>query len=473
MVVKCLTAIVLFLLLVPSAAMADDPFNLSFTDVKDTNIAYVGDASEYVIKVISNLNRTVTADVVLSLNYKDWATAGKKTDFVINTSEPVLYGLELTPSLGTSTDNYNPIVHVCVKDTDQCSDIILRLHVVDRSQLHLDLFKSVIDSYDADENISVMFTLNNRGKSEISNYKFRVDLKRGDDVIASQLFDLDAIDRGDQLIRTEYIDFTEDITVSGIYTLEGILVGDTGDVLNTTSVDIMINPVKDSSFDKIVSVNPGILKKQITITLKNEEALPNKVILEGPVYGLRQIYSFDSPVSILSEDGEMRFQYVCELNSKGTEGDSCTLSYTVNYWKLYLLAILLFSLLFLIYLELERPKITKSHIKKAGMHTIHITFRNNSLKPLNNVVIKERIPSSVRNVSGFSIRPASQMKKEDYIEIIWKIGKLESKEERVITYSIRPRLEVEDGIVLPPVEISGTNYRKKRECVKSGNLHLK
>ncbi|MBW6451888.1 MAG: hypothetical protein K0B02_04115 [DPANN group archaeon] len=472
---KILIVLVLFLLFlsVPVSAADSNPFELSFENIKTTNIIYVGNALQYTINIKSNLNESVNAEIVLSMNHKDWATAGKKTDFNIDSFGNTSYSIELTPPLGTSTDNYNPIIYVCVKNVGQCSSIILRLHVVDRLQLKLDAFESVLDTYEADENISIMFTLNNQGKSNIINYKFKVNFVKDDVVLVSELFDLDPIDRGDILRRIEELDLIQSITEPGLYVLEGILIGDAGDTLIKKSVNITIKPPRDSSFEKSVSTQPGIFKKSVTTTLKNEERLINNITLTGPIYGFEQLYSFDSPVEILIEANNKYFTYSCELNPRDTPGDSCTLSYTVNYWKLYLLLVLLTSVLFLLYVYLELPNITKKHTKHDDVHSIQVHFKNNSMKSLTSVKIKEFIPSSVMLIGTFSIKPSSHKKKENGTEIIWNIGNLDSKDERVITYSVKPRLEVDEGIVLPPAEISGINYRKKKDLVKSGTLHLK
>lgn len=465
-------AVFILMILAGVSVAASEPFSIKVESAGDTVISYVGYPLGYNLYLKSNNNASVDADIFMSLPYRSWMTSGKKTDLVISPLETVSYSLELTPPPGTSTDNYYPTISVCIKDTDSCSSTILRIHVIDRAQLSIDTLKTVLDTYEANENISVIIGLNNIGKSDITNYKFQFDLKKDGVPVGTKRISLDTIKKGDIFLKTEVLDFRYNAT--GVYTLYGSLIGDTGEVLGTKSVNITITDVKDSKFEKNVFITPGVFTKSITIKIQNEDNEKNNVLVKVPISGVKQIYSFDKTGAIITENKKSTFEYECVLSAKGSEGDSCTLSYRISYWKIYLLIIMFLGFVVLTYFELERPHITKKHMKKPGAHhTIHITFRNKSIGILGDVVITEFIPAVVKSAGDFSIKPSSQLRKENGTEIVWKLGNMSPKEERVITYTIIPRFEVEGGgIVLPPVEISGTNYRKKREVVKSKPLQL-
>lgn len=158
-------------------------------------------------------------------------------------------------------------------------------------------------------------------------------------------------------------------------------------------------------------------------------------------------------------------EYTWELGELAP-GDAETITYRINYWTpLAILAVILIAAVIGVR-ELRRPRIAKKAARKNGKHAVHLTVKNRSGKILDNVMVKDFVPSIATLIEKFDSSPPEKIRQgEEGTEIEWKLGRMSPGEERILTYQISPQVEVEDTVTLPSAQLeyrTGETEKKQR-----------
>ncbi len=135
-------------------------------------------------------------------------------------------------------------------------------------------------------------------------------------------------------------------------------------------------------------------------------------------------------------------------------GDTATVRYRTNYWApLLLVALLLGSIGFAVR-EYRKPHVVKRVYRKDGTNAVHLRVENRSGRHLENVVVKDFIPSICSLVEKFDGRVPEKIRKGgEMTELEWRLGALEPGEERILTYHISSQVAVEGEAMLPSAHL--------------------
>lgn len=133
------------------------------------------------------------------------------------------------------------------------------------------------------------------------------------------------------------------------------------------------------------------------------------------------------------------------------------IKYTMSYFPLvFSIAVVIIALIFLVSFYVSGLKIDKqllipsksTHGKKAVK--VKLSIKNGTNKEIKNVHVEDYIPEPLHLIEDFgTLHPSTVKKLENKIKLIWRLPKLEPKEERVLSYAFRSKLEVLGKILLP------------------------
>ncbi|MCK5234691.1 MAG: hypothetical protein KAJ88_02510 [Candidatus Aenigmarchaeota archaeon] len=459
-----------FLLAMSHCAFAQEPFSVKVITEKQS--VYVGNSADYTLEVTNNLNETKEVQLIPTISYNSWFSMQENNTVKIGSNETKTIDVGIVPPQGTSSGNLAITVSVCQIRSNLCSDAFINLQVIDKSQLKILSFAPEIPEYATGDSAEFQFRLENLGDSNIVGYKLQIDAFDVNDVLVSnRTVDLDKIAPHSLYPRDGYAFAVLVFDSIGVYDVSAKIIDSTGGAVQTENSQVTITLPPEVPTETIdMDVVPGVFFEKTTYSVQNKNLERNVVGVEHPVRVSKLIYSFSEEPDMVSSNGEKTFMWVCDLAPEGDAGDSCEITITANYWILYLAVFLLILLSFYIYFEVEKPKVRKTHINKGEIHSIHIHVKNNSSRPLENFIVRDTVPS-ILNVSGdFTVKPTTMKKKHNAVELVWNLGKLKGKEERVLTYNAKPVVEVEGGISLPSVMITAVNARGRKEKVTSKSI---
>ncbi|MEA3229979.1 MAG: hypothetical protein U9P44_03615, partial [archaeon] len=362
---------------------------------------------------------------------------------------------------------------VCQVRSNVCSDIFLNILVIDKSQLKILDFQTESSESPQDVPARFFFRLQNFGESNIVNYRLQVDVFKDSILVSNKTVILEKIRGYSKYPEEGNASVLVNFDVLGMHDVVAKIVDSTGGVVQSemTNITIIVPPKMQTEVIK-KDMTPGLFFAKIIYTAQNMNPTFNSVNITHPVFISKYIYTFSEEPAIIAVDGKDVFLWVCGLNAQGSDGDTYEVYLTVNYWIAYLAVLVLAVSLFYVFRAFERPRVKKIHVKKGNVHSIHIHVKNNSIRPIENVIITDYVPSVLHVLSNFTVKPTTMKKHHDSLELIWKIGKLKSKEERVLTYKVKPVVEVDGGITMPPVMICAVNSRGMREKVMSRSVAL-
>ncbi|MBI5355751.1 MAG: hypothetical protein HZB68_04825 [Candidatus Aenigmarchaeota archaeon] len=140
-------------------------------------------------------------------------------------------------------------------------------------------------------------------------------------------------------------------------------------------------------------------------------------------------------------------------------GESVQLFYTINYWPILLASIASFFIVSRFYFTIRNVKISKTAFDYGKEFKVALEIKNNTGRPLKNVVIRDFVPS-IAKLSGFNMVRPDVLSRKNGVELEWKFDELIPGEERILTYGLMPLLGTPDYFMLPGAKISGEHEGK-------------
>ena len=458
----------IILITLPQTAFATESLEYRYAG-SDSTITYLGESNTYYLDVTNNMDEKKTIIVLPNPTYHNWFITGGSKDIEIEPNTTERTEVTITPPSDTTTGMYQIVFQKCVKNEPICTkNIRIPIYVIDKNQLIFETMQTTKDTYFDNENIETFFRLNNTKYSMVQNYSYRIDILDSNDTIAKSITDkLPEIDRNDLYAKT--LD-TGKLT-EGTYTLKMMLLDDNSEILQEKTAVFTVKEYIEIIIPKEPSINikekPGVFIKTTTITLRNKNDFDYTAEYTDIKTPLKRYLTTPATIS----DKEYRFE--CRLTPQETLGDTCAITYQINYWKAYIVIIAIIIILIEIYFNITKPTITKRDYRKNGYHNIHINIINKSPKTLYNVTVTDTISRAVKTTGHFSLRPKSEKVLNTGKEIKWNLAVLRPKEQRILSYTIKPRFKVKGGIKLPNATLTAEDKNKKKIKITSNSLIIK
>lgn len=195
-------------------------------------------------------------------------------------------------------------------------------------------------------------------------------------------------------------------------------------------------------------VKHGFLYDEIIITVNNlGNTVENYKIAERVQKHLLTSFITKPKSCMVSET-----QRICEFEIKNIKPKTTSkIIYRIEYWPTYMQIFGIIAIISILgsvtYTEVTKPRIKKRHFDKKGSEHHIILEIKNPYKNVKNVIVRDFVSPLADVVYKFEHMKPIIKKSEAGTEIIWKIGHMKPKEERILNYRIKPLVE---GILKMP-----------------------
>lgn len=144
-------------------------------------------------------------------------------------------------------------------------------------------------------------------------------------------------------------------------------------------------------------------------------------------------------------------------------GDSVSYELSVNYWPLLVIIAVLLAVGYLLYVRFRSVRVVKKVKEGPGKkQTIHLSVKNNTGARLEQVAVEDFVPGIASLIEKFDgTKPDSITSTDDGTKLVWHMDGMNPEEERIITYTIEPKIQVEGAVSLPAVTVHYSNGRSE------------
>lgn len=263
----------------------------------------------------------------------------------------------------------------------------------------------------------------------------------------------------------------------GFYTFEVILKDNTGTVVSDDSFRYNVGSVSKITQTKDISY--GLLLQTVTIKVRNDgNEVANNIIIKETIPSYLQIFFFtiDPPISSpVTSGNDLVYTW---LIPTVLPGEVKTVSYQIAIWNAVLVIVGIVLLVLIVFRYVFTVRIVKSYKRfatVAGAKEIQVQLEvsNRTRHVHKDVIVRDFVPSTAHVIEQFSTLKPTVRKALGGTELLWKFETLRPHEERVITYRIKPAMEIVGEILLPKASVRYLNRNKQIRRSISKNVEIK
>lgn len=150
-------------------------------------------------------------------------------------------------------------------------------------------------------------------------------------------------------------------------------------------------------------------------------------------------------------------------------GETITINYELKFTNIVIIScILVIVIIWVVWLTFQ-PKLMKKYmgvLAKDEEVTISLHVKNKGRKTLDSVTVKDFVPAIATVIKEFDTLTPSITRKTTGTELTWQVKDIRPKEERVLTYKIKPVIELLGDLKLPKAHLLyETKKGKKRRAL--------
>lgn len=269
---------------------------------------------------------------------------------------------------------------------------------------------------------------------------------------------------------TEAFTFNVDsLTASGEYTLSARLFKG-NEIVGEKVLKFNVIESPELSTDK--QIKKSFLSSSLTFLYKN---IGNQQIEKSVTYPkisfFKRIFTSVSPKArVIEESGKDYYAWDFLLEP----GESYTIQIETSYLWLFILCILILVGFGLFYYLRTRHIVIKKSVFKIkepdGVSKLKVLLHviNKTTSETHQIRVIDLLPNMVALDEDFgSLRPTHIQKGLSNIRLIWEIPVLEPKEERVISYKVKPKMHLVGRVGLPAASVQYHGKNKRLINIKS------
>jgi hypothetical protein len=213
-------------------------------------------------------------------------------------------------------------------------------------------------------------------------------------------------------------------------------------------------------------ITNSILYSSTVIRVTNNGNSPEhnfNVLVSLPAISKNFFYPETEPT--FQEEKNNRIIYKWLISELGP-GETITIKYQLRFANLVIVtSILIVMVVWAVWLFYQ-PKLMKKYmgfLAKEEEVTISLHVKNKSRKILDSVTVKDFVPAIATVIKEFgTIAPTIKMKPTG-TELTWQVKDIRPREERVLTYKIKPVIEILGSLKLPKAHLV---YETKKGRIK-------
>ncbi len=306
-------------------------------------------------------------------------------------------------------------------------------------------------------------------------YKLTTKIRKSLDILKEFENPIDGIDGNSvEIVENGYC--FDKYADAGSYSISAILKTTLNRQVDSRSTSVKISEKSDLIVEKSVEYN--LFAQVKTITVKNEGNVneDDSVVTETVSNFVNNLfYPIDQPTSL--SKSENKVIYTWELESL-KPGEETVIQYEIRYVSIWFTALVLLIIISLSFSYVYTPRIKKKFtligsLKKGKEIPILLEIKNSTIHEIKNVEVTDMVPPIAVLVEKYDTMKPKVKKSSSGIELSWKINSLKPLEERVLTYRIKPNVDIIGSMRLPKVAMEFVNNKKEKKTVSSNTAEIK
>jgi len=365
----------------------------------------------------------------------------------------------------------------------QFSVVSLDSGITESKDIYLDVVRgSDIFIYDIElekqkfkpgETITIKPTLSNLNKKNVLEVSVSTQILK-DDLIVQKFDDYIKIEPKSSN-KLSYNFEVKNTNEPGEYEVKVVARNTLNKILDERKTTFEIETIRDN-IHKEKETDNNILYVDVTITIINDENIPEKNFYVTETLPLIFKYFFYPNIEpALQEEKDNRVIYKWLIHELRPD-EAITIKYQLRFTNMVITACVMIIIVVWAIWLFFRPMIKKNYIGSLiGQQEITITLnlKNKGRKTLNNIIVKDIVPPIAKVVKKFeSLEPKISRKPKGTL-LTWGIKQLRPKEERVITYKIKPVIEITGGLKLPKAHFTFETKKGRRSRIPSKTITVR
>lgn len=261
----------------------------------------------------------------------------------------------------------------------------------------------------------------------------------------------------------------------GIYKIEVLLKDELNNLKSKKEETIRMKIVNKTSTSSWTDI--GVLSAVTTVKVKNEGNIPVpiKITTSIPSFVKNLFFTEFEPTLETLKDGWIEYEWNFESVKPGEE---VMIKYEIKLLYVWLFVLGTVIVVILAFKFVYGPTIVKKYrpiTPTIGKEmTIAIEVKNKSRHEIENVEVKDFVPVLFEVSEKFdTVRPESVKKVKGGTVLIWKFNLLKPLEERVLTYKIKPKMEISGTFKLPNAYVKYLDKKKEVKSIVSKSILIK
>jgi hypothetical protein len=331
-------------------------------------------------------------------------------------------------------------------------------------------------SLDPEETLTIETQITNKGNLPSDEYSLQTNIKKSGEMI--KRFDnvvANIPGRSTESIKNDYK--IEKYQSPGSYTVEAILKDNLNRVVSSKTSTFEVNAISKIPTEYTEKTTSfGFLSVAVTIKIKNEGNAPSSSFYVGesiPSF-TKNIFDPEIEPSLINEtDGRVVYSWLVPSLAPGQEME---IKYQFILWHIWIALIIISVIVYFVLMVEYAPSIVKKHrhfgpLTKEKEIPIFLDVRNRTLHEIRDIYVRDFVPPIAKLVEKFeTLKPAIVRTSERGTEIVWKFDSLKPREERVITYRIKPNVDITGTLKLPNAIARYTDRKKEKKSTVSKGI---
>jgi hypothetical protein len=462
-------------LLIASGASAAGELKISLSNNDITT--YIGDTASIDATITNNQLKSDTFSITVFPSYWYGIRVDLQDNFVSinarsNATTKIYFGTTNSSDaiISPFTIAVQSISNKNINDTSMFKLTVLRKSPVFVSDIRISKYN--INPGDA---INIDSYISNTALFAMGSYSIQTNL-RSNEVILKRFDDsIDSMPPGSVKKLTNTYTFDK-YASPGKYSVDVTVIDENGLMKSYKTSDLNVSTVNKTVEEK--SVEYGLMSQTVTITVRNEGNVnaSNFYITESvPQFVKNLFYPQIEPDK--KEQKDIRVIYYWHVDSLAP-GQEIVIKYEIRSTSIIIVFVLLLLFVMIAFKYVFSPKVVK-RVKHSGSLTrekevvVSIEVKNGSRHEIKDLIVRDFVPTIATVVEGFDTIKPSLRKTPGGTELLWRIDSLKSFEERVLSYRIKPVVEVAGTLKLPKVRIAYFNKKKQKKVIASKSVWVK
>ncbi len=360
-------------------------------------------------------------------------------------------------------------------DRTSSSNVTLQVRILRRSPVFvLDLVTDKF-GYNPEETAAINTTISNVGNVKSEAYALETVVARDSEAVKRFRHLLEDIPARSKTAVTDQIDF-EKFTKPGTYKVSSVMRNELGFIVSSKSANFKINEVvKVSQLEKTVGME--VLAAKTDIKANNAGNVPTPIVITAdvPSFADGLFVPLSAPSSREVKAGVVVYSWKFDNVAPGGE---VSVSYKYALWQVWFVLFLLAVAVYFAFKYVFTLKAVKSYSHRGSFSKdkeilITVDLRNRSMYEAKDIIVRDFIPSILKIVTRFDTVKPSIKESAAGTELVWKFDSLRPGEDRVLTYRIKPVVDITGSIQLPSVDVRYVDNKRRRKFFSSGEISIR